>query len=412
MAFEAKFPRDAAPELYERMTEDGSWKLLREQERNAPDLAAQNSGNFNLVRSLPTEHQVRDMLDVAYLASLLEEEGRRVNFTLGFLSPSGAAALKYIPMPFDKPRPFRPNTLAKVALATMPGRTTFGVWPSSAGELEIWGFVQHGDNTFAIDINPAPTYFSLDVLRAGTFTVHFDEHLAMLFSRDHYHVFRNCPPAGFDITGLLRERAHLPGAVAHTLRRLARRVFAHGHGGAILFVDKDVPVRRLKTYPESTFKGEAHGILKDTLNDLESFTRDTTTAGDLDLAEKVRRRLQLERKHAEALDFVGRLTAVDGAVVLQNDLGLLGFGATIVTSEDAMPEEVAHLDPRRGDEELPLRLSDLGGNRHRSAVCFCASQESLALALVCSQDGDLSIVGRRNKGDVLVVRPYEFALGF
>lgn len=394
------------------MANEGCWKDLREQEQKRVSFAAENRRLFELVRPLPEPRHVQEMLDVAYLTSLLEEEGRRVHFTLGYLSPKGAAALNHSAIRFGRPKPFRPRELAKVALAATPAQTTFGVWPSQSGDLRIWGFTHHGDETFAIDLKHTPTYFSLNVLRPGTFTVHYDKRIALLFSRDHYHVFRDTTPMGFDITGLLREGARLDGRVARTLIRLAQRMYAHGHGGTILFVDKDVPIEKLKMNRSHTFKGGAHGLLKDAQRAHENFTNGTTDTSKLKPIEKFQRRQRLQNRHAEALDFVARLTAVDGAVVLQSDLGLLGFGATIVTSDEALPDEVSHVDPRRDDKRRRLRLEELGGNRHRSAVCFCAHQTSLALALVCSQDGDLSIIGRRKGGKVLVVRPYELALGF
>lgn len=105
------------------------------------------------------------------------------------------------------------------------------------------------------------------------------------------------------------------------------------------------------------------------------------------------------------------LTAVDGAVVLDDRLGLLGAGATIQTPHHAMPEEVVHEDPRRLGEEQRVPVAALGGSRHRSAVSFCAQQESLALALVASQDGDLSFFARRKDGLVHALRPYELGVG-
>jgi hypothetical protein len=123
------------------------------------------------------------------------------------------------------------------------------------------------------------------------------------------------------------------------------------------------------------------------------------------------RRFRAEKAHSEALDFVAQLTAIDGAVLLDTELGLLGAGTTIQTPGSAMPPEVVLEDPRRMGEERRLPLSLLGGNRHGSAVCFCAQQMGLALALVASQDGDLSFFARRTDGLVHVLRPYELGVG-
>jgi hypothetical protein len=132
---------------------------------------------------------------------------------------------------------------------------------------------------------------------------------------------------------------------------------------------------------------------------------------DEPVAQYARRRIKIEKEHAEALDFVARLTAVDGAVVLDQELGLLGAGATIQTPDASMPAEIVLEDPRSVGCERRVPTSSLGGNRHRSAICFCAQQEGLALALVASQDGDLSFFARRPDGLVHALRPYELGVG-
>jgi hypothetical protein len=118
-----------------------------------------------------------------------------------------------------------------------------------------------------------------------------------------------------------------------------------------------------------------------------------------------------EEQHDEALDFVARLTAVDGAVVVRDDLTLLGFGATIAIPPAGAPEEVLVEDPTAPGEVTSTTIEDVGGNRHRAAACYCAQQRDVALAFVASQDGDLSVFIRRADGAVHCLRPYELGIG-
>jgi hypothetical protein len=90
---------------------------------------------------------------------------------------------------------------------------------------------------------------------------------------------------------------------------------------------------------------------------------------------------------------------------------LLGAGVTILTPDSSMPEEVVIEDPRDPGVERRDKPSSMGGNRHRSALCFCKQQEGLALALVASQDGNLSLFARRSDGLVHAIRPYELGVG-
>ncbi len=70
--------------------------------------------------------------------------------------------------------------------------------------------------------------------------------------------------------------------------------------------------------------------------------------------------------------------------------------------------ELFEEDPS-GTNRRALALSTIPGTRHRSAAFFCAQQAGRALAIVISQDGDVSLFRRLPDGAVLRVGP--FALG-
>lgn len=406
-AHDIAFPRDLVRELAERMAA-GTWKMIREQERDASltAMAAGNRARAELVRALPSEKTTARMVDVAYVASMLEEEGRRVRCAFAFLNEHGAAALRFGAFRFSTPMPFTPATIAKLAPTAEPGRTELGI-KEDRGELVVWGLIHHGDQTFAIDLERTPTYFSTRILRPGTFTVHFDECLHLLFARDHGHFF----DGPLDLLGVMRDRADIAPDVAAALCRLAHRMLGHGHGGTILVVAKDADVVGLVHHRALRSANPPDRLLADALQLDERASRGEATDESESPAQYVTRRIRIEKAHAEALDFVAHLTAVDGAVVLDQELGIVGAGATIQTPDSAMPAEIIIEDPRRPGEERRAPIAGLGGNRHRSAVCFCAQQKGLALALVASQDGDLSLIARRRDGLVHAIRPYELGVG-
>src|SRR6185369_1077002 len=120
--------------------------------------------------------------------------------------------------------------VAKIALATELARTAIGVRANDEGDLEIWGLLHYGPRLGALDLEHSPTFFTVRALRPGTFTVHFDERLLMLFSRDHWHLF----DSKLDLLGTLRDRAGVDAMVARDLCSLGQRMLRHGHGGTIL----------------------------------------------------------------------------------------------------------------------------------------------------------------------------------
>lgn len=401
------FPRDLAGELHTRMTvgSAGSLQALRddvlENEQDVNRIARFLDG-----RPLPSEASLARMLDVGYVASLLYEEGRRVRCALGYLSPQGASSLGLNTFRFSSPLPFAPATLAKLAPAAQPGRTELGVWIED-GELVVWGFIHHGDPDFALELEPIQPYFSTRIIRPGTLAAYFDERLLLLFARDHGQFFER----GVNLLKDIRDRALMKPSVASALCRIARRMLVRGHGGTLLVVDSGMKASGLVPHPALTPASSPDRMLADAvLLDARARTGELRQ-DDEHLARYVARRVRIERAHDEALDFIARLAAVDGAVVLDSELNLLGAGVTIQTPRSATPKEVVIEDPARRGELVSVPLATLGGNRHRSAVCFCAQQPRGAFAMVASQDGDLSVVSRQSDGLVHVLRPYELGGG-
>ena len=91
---------------------------------------------------------------------------------------------------------------------------------------------------------------------------------------------------------------------------------------------------------------------------------------------------------ARTADFISSVSAVDGAVVLQRDLILVGFGAEILNTK--LPSEDEKIETRRPTGEVVLKPLIDFGMRHRSAYRFCQKVKR-AIAFVVSQDGDLRV---------------------
>ena len=92
------------------------------------------------------------------------------------------------------------------------------------------------------------------------------------------------------------------------------------------------------------------------------------------------------------IDWVAGLTAVDGAVVINDRYELLGFGAKIARRRgSSLVEQVSLTEPIQGHVAAALvHPEELGGTRHLSAAQFVHDQHD-AIALVASQDGHFTI---------------------
>jgi hypothetical protein len=187
-------------------------------------------------------------------------------------------------------------------------------------------------------------------------------------------------------------------------------MLTHEHGGTILVARSASITEGLTLHHAFSVGDGEHTLLKEALAQHEDALSTAEGSSDPNEARPAATK-NPEEEHDEALDFVARLTAVDGAVVVRDDLALLGFGATITTPEAGIPEEIDVEDPTGSGEVKATPITELGGSRHRSAACYCAQQRDAALAFVASQDGDLSVFIRRKDGLVHCLRPYELGIG-
>jgi hypothetical protein len=127
------------------------------------------------------------------------------------------------------------------------------------------------------------------------------------------------------------------------------------------------------------------------------FGTDFSTPCELD--SKTATSLQSEMQDVEdglrdALDTVARLTAVDGAVMINRKLELIGFGAVVRFGQTA-PYKVFRCDDRRATQRKQIAIES-NGTRHRSAFEFCFRNQP-SVAIVVSQDGGIKTVTRVGK---------------
>ena len=109
---------------------------------------------------------------------------------------------------------------------------------------------------------------------------------------------------------------------------------------------------------------------------------------------------ELQQLHTELeqfADLLADLMAVDGALVLDKQFGLFGFGVEIAAPAPATPLVYRALDAE--GSQLQAEAADSGGTRHRAAYRLCQA-EAGCLAIVVSQDGSIRLV-RQRAGQVL-----------
>jgi sensor domain DACNV-containing protein len=304
---------------------------------------------------IPDATTIERIINAAFWASLRREEGRAPTISLAYLPPGGTGLF------VERPLALEPTTLTKLAPAVERPGIHLGVWKNGDGEsLSVWGA------TRAIP----PLCFVVEVIEPGLLVIKHRRadpdgkfaNVAVL-EGDQIKVVdaegtmaSECPEFVSMLLGFTTDRPD------NVLLPLALSMRAHKHGGSLLVVPHDSQEWR-------------KSIVSVPYAVTPPFT-------------KLR-----EGANKEAIDAIGGLTAVDGAVVISNRWDVLAFGAKIGRTETGpFVEEVLVREPILGHTPLKTHVSELGGTRHLSAAQFVHEQRD-ALALVASQDGRFTVFG-------------------
>jgi hypothetical protein len=381
--------------LHERI---GPSRGRGDQERSAEQMRA--------LAPLPTSAgEMAQLLDACFFATLLTEEGRPTRFSCAFIGPDSLDGISARRL--ARPLPLTPEVIRRIAPAIDPLLTSLGVHSTGDG-LCIWGLVD------------APRLRALQVFGSdtGVLRVSYVRQTQLTYAHGVGRVRAEKDPSFLTsiqligaAMGLVTPQWYRPRA----LLGLADELIRDGHGGAILVSKRPhEEVRRGRislTYPSL-------GPLT-TLEEPVLEAQEANPAGspDDDLFQEfksVERRNDIRR--------TARLGAIDGAVLCDPHLRVVGFGAMIDVKGTRgqgqafrveLPAVMAHLAERPSglsqvSARQEVRVEEVGGQRHQSAIRWCSTSRAALLALVCSQDGAASIVAPMGvDGDVGVVQNIE-----
>lgn len=111
----------------------------------------------------------------------------------------------------------------------------------------------------------------------------------------------------------------------------------------------------------------------------------------------------------ETVFFISNLSGVDGAIVITQDLQVVGFSTEIRVDEMAMNSKVYSVNDVMKNKKTLLDIEEFG-MRHRSAIKLCSNTKQ-AFVFVISQDGDISLVWGKNNTVMVKKRLTTFSIG-
>jgi hypothetical protein len=404
-----------------------------------PDLAKYVEQHWpkDQVLSVPRDLLV-EALSIAFQASLTSEEARPTRFRL-LLTPldrlpeNGVPNQGVLRLRFDLSRPLTADEVRRLAPST-PFETALIGAQAEDGKLRIWGIAHSGPAWLAPtsggrSLVPNWTYDPIiHVTGPGQLAVRcagklvgalergllvdammdvFDsDWLPDLFVKEREQVrAEHAARQAMTQSPTLVEHSLVGRVGQHMLRRSIQLVRGARQGGMLLMVDAapeadatalhglrlkyrfqhDEPSRRYRTLLFEILERVAAATTKATVQ-WSDFVLDSNP--DLE---------RLERAVFELSRLVANLTSIDGAVVLDKRLGLLGFGAE-VSAELPAPSRVFRALDTEARRRQPEDIENVG-TRHRAAYRF-AQVHPYGLAIVISHDGGVTFVANRD-GEVV-----------
>jgi len=375
------YPRDAASQLY-------SLLLKRHQQdfaswRGSDEVTASASAHYERIRPIPSERVLADLLDIAFFASITQEEGKSVSFTLLYCDPEVAIESKWPAIKFTAELPLAIEHIRKLSPATDSSDVDIAVFDRN-GDLFLWGlvYIRHS----APGALCYPPGLSVSSRQAGVVVVQESMENVLIFRNGTVTFFdsgvdinkwslRQILAKAFDTQRTFPDRY----ATAARIIDMASVALENGSGATVLVVPEGMNTTGLDA-PKYSVHDSSRELLAAALSDQE---------------------------RTDIVKSVARLAFVDGALVLDEHGALLGAG-TMIRTEQTLDFDVLIFNPAAPNAP-PLRrtLSSFsGGARHRSALVFCYLNPG-TLSLVVSHDGVMSVMTRPIEEDgVAVFRPF------
>lgn len=375
------YPRDAATRLHTQLVNKRA-DLVASIDGTDADIESFRQHKTR-VDPIPSLADCEMLLDTAFFASLTQEEGQSVSFSLLYCDPALAIESKWPVVRFVVDLEFAIEHIRKISPAADPKSIDIGVYRLD-GELKIWGLLyvrrsEPSQRTFPLGLTFVSRQIGVVTVRNG-----MDDLLTFNHGQITFTDFRG----GIDSTDL-------------------RQLIAKAFHGDRPFSDRYVSAAKIIDMACVALEGGVGATIlvvpvgtKPRALDQPKYGVHESTRETLALAIADNEQILLVRS-------VARLAFIDGALIVDESGMLIGAG-TMIRTEETADFTVTIVNPSMPSEP-PKRIalsSFSGGARHRSALVFCHLNRG-ALALVVSHDGIMSLLASPTEEDgVVVFRPF------
>jgi len=375
--------------------------------------------------------QLAELVSTCFQATLAREEGRNVRFRLVAGTPAQVTAAldpsHFMPLELSAAEPLNPEHLSRLSPAAPYHSSMIGVAALDAG-WTIWGIVHTGADWLAPSWGGRDHHRSLGLLEVhawgpGRLGVYAARALVATLERGMIEatttdvftsawlrrLFRPSGATAEDASESalnLADDALVRVISQHMVRRAVYLIRQAGKGGMILFADPAL-IRNCALSTSGTLKfkysfraGDARQRYRQLLRRLVH-TLGAHGEGPVNLERFLKHETpeitHIEQAIFEVSSLIAGLAEVDGAVVMDKGLELVGFGAE-VSGELPYPDTVWQALDVEGERRAPEPANAVG-TRHRAAYRYVTAHPG-GLAIVISHDGIVRFVANLG-GDVV-----------
>ena len=398
-----------------------------------PDLVSQLHRMLSATAGSPGEHQLKELCNILYASSLLKEEGRPVRARVIIAPPEDFAGTDGPPdsihaVRFSASHSLSANEIKRLSPAASFFHSVVAIWPEGDRGFRIWGILNTGPrwlNVVAGGRKPHGREIAHPIIHVrdpGWLLFYQGYRLLAEWRGREFHG----PRMDVFESRLLNERfagqrlrlveglvdCCLPptlsvedyAGLSHLIslqfvKRIINLVRTSGHGGSLIFLPDDaegmeVAVQWIDCKYSATPDGSGQrfiSLLQSILRRVGQLCDEGTT---LDGAWRIFRTNsdaeldRLEEAYFELARLFSDLMQVDGALVLDKRVRLIGFGGEIRVDRNVF--QVGHAQDLEGNEILPWNVQG-DGTRHRSVYRLC-SVEPEAIGFVISQDSQVRLI--------------------
>jgi hypothetical protein len=329
-----------------------------------------------LEHSFPSTESLSSLIDISFWASLQKEEGRPVRFSIAFQDPERSDKA----FVFESSEEFNIERVVRLAPSLEETDRYLGVWQDK-GKLRIWGWC-YPDR---------PILFWLNALGPGQIEIatwntralidgsrtEFITSINQLALSLRTKISPNDPEDSTDLHFVTNFEAVL--SIAQTMRSL-------GHGGTLLVLPQGSGDWRKRIdhayFPRAPFEQG-----KEDLQKLKLRIAQGNLTGNKLISAFSEPNESLRQSLLRSVEYIARLTAVDGAMILTWDLDVLAYGAKIRSLR--RPKSYFQREPFEGTTWR--KREQTGGTRHQSAASFVWNQRD-SVAFIISQDANVTML--------------------